>query len=121
MTENAGGQISPKFFKHEYYKKVVYDWLAKKGITPAYEFPKHTSEGADVAAITDHDTFDAYEITLHFSNLADNITKCQRLKANKIFIVCENQAQITIAEQKAKKALGSIPDQTAFIKITEFF
>ena len=92
--------INPSHFKHTLYKHRVASFLRFKGFATKIEYSDLTKNAfIDVLAIEPNtEKRIAYEITLSFSNLIDNIIKCLDLiKVDDVHIVTENDTEETKA------------------------
>jgi len=87
-------RISIYVFKHRLYCELVTKGIRKQGNTAIREYSSTSVAGhkrMDVLGIEGNQRI-AYEISLSFSNLIDNITKCLELyKVDQVYIVCERQ------------------------------
>ena len=101
VTEMTKGKIiNPSHFKHTMYKHRVASFLRFKGFATKIEYSDLTKNAfIDVLAIEPNtEKRIAYEITLSFSNLIDNIIKCiDLLKVDDVHIVTENDTEETKA------------------------
>ena len=123
LTGKTGGIISPIRFKHTFYCKKVKEYLENKAGNVELEYTpeetKFAQKRIDVALI-ENDTLTAYEISLSFDNLIDNIEKCNLMNAKKIIIVCESKPDKIKAQNKVSKSKKFISQNIEFKLISNF-
>ena len=99
--------INPAHFKHTLYKYRVAKFLKFKGYETKIEYTENDKNGfIDILAIESNTQKRiAYEITLSFSNLIDNINKCLNLfNVDDVHIVTENDTDETKAINMISKS-----------------
>jgi hypothetical protein len=93
----------PSHFKHTLYENRVEKFLIFKGCETKIEYTEKDKQGfIDILAIEpDTKKRIAYEITLSFSNLVDNVLKCLNVfNIDDVHIVTENQTEEKKAEAR---------------------
>lgn len=115
-----------RMFKHDYYCMRVYEYLAKKNLSPIQEFLP-----GNLKSLGAHGRIDVYcesrngkryanEITLSFSNLINNVKKCDLAGMDAITIICEDQAGIDRAKAMIEDAHIRTNPELKFKKIGEY-
>ena len=117
----AGGPISPSHFRHTFYCQCVKEFLLNQGKRPMREYNATNIPGGpriDVAYLEGHALF-AFEITLTFSNLVDNVNNALGAGAEEVSVVVEKEG-VTRAEKMIQKHFGLMPEEVKVRRITDF-
>ncbi|MCK4822484.1 hypothetical protein KA005_42360, partial [bacterium] len=113
-------------FKHDYYKMRLFECLKAMKLSPAMEYLPD-----NLKTMGAHGRIDVYckskkgkqyanEITLSFSNLIDNVKKCDLADMDVISIICEDQAGIDKAKAKIEDAHIRTRAEIKYKKINEY-
>lgn len=121
LTDKAHKYLNPprhkrvklRIFKHTFYCVIVRTFLERLNLKASREYvPKHYAnkhERIDVAYYDKENRLHAYEITLSFENLVENVLKCIRMDAASITVVTERNGD---QEDAIKKIRRGITDKT---------
>jgi len=112
-------------FYHCFCQDIIYRWLTEKGIKAKIEAPikKGSPKTCDVLARSGEQGLKAYEVTLHFDNLLDNIREDIAVGADEVVVVTRDKPDMDRATRMVSqdRSLDPLLDRILFKTIDEFF
>jgi Helicase HerA, central domain len=130
LTQKAYGQFGFKpipgkgEFEHKLYQHLICQKLKKDGYDAKIEGRiKNSSKSIDVLAETNNAGFIAYEVTLSFDNIIDNIQDDLSAGSSRVVIVARDKSDLRKAENKIKSnpSMTTVPDNLDFCTISDFY
>jgi len=111
-------------FEHKLYQHLINEWIAKNGTKAKIEGRiKGSNKAIDVLAQDKDRGQIAYELTIHFENLLENIHQDLASGANEVVIVTRDKADMDRAIEIVDRAptLNFYLQQITFCTIADFF
>jgi hypothetical protein len=111
-------------FEHSLYQHLVVNWLTARGDQAKIEGTiERSSKSIDVLAHSEKTGHAAYEVTLHFGNLIENINQDLRAGANEVIVVTRDKKSFAIAKKIVGSEFQGKNDiaRVAFKTIDDFF
>jgi len=112
-------------FEHRLYQDIIYRWLNENGVKAKIEAPikKGSPRTCDVLARSTEQGIKAYEVTLHFDNLLENLREDLAAGADEVVVVTRDQEALdkAIRMVSADQRLTPLLDRISFATMNDFF
>jgi len=112
-------------FEHRLYQDIICRWLTENGVKAKIETPikKGSPKTCDVLARSGDHGLKAYEVTLHFENLLQNLHEDLAAGADEVVVVTRDQETMekAIRTVSADERLTPHLDRISFATMSDFF
>jgi hypothetical protein len=112
-------------FEHRLSQDIIHRWLTEKGMKAKIEAPikKGSPKTCDVLARSGEQGLKAYEVTLHFENLLENLREDLAAGADEVVVVTRDKPDMDRATRMVSqdRSLDPLLDRILFKTIDEFF
>jgi len=111
-------------FKHRLYQDIIYGWLNKNGVKAKIEAPirKGSPKTCDILA-SSGEGLRAYEVTLHFETLLQNLHEDLAEGAGEVVVVTRDDSDMekAIRMVSGDERLSPLLDRISFATMNDFF
>lgn len=112
-------------FEHRLYQDIIYRWLNEKEIRAKIEAPikKGSPKTCDILARSGEQGLKAYEVTLHFETLLQNLHEDLTEGADEVVVVTRDDADMekAIRMVSGDERLSPLLDRISFATMNDFF